>query len=525
MAIYSCNLKSIGRTTHAPGTAGAHIRYIARAEANPVVIAQHMPGEADAARNWIDRAERASRKNARMLDKIRIALPRELDEAQRAQLVRDFMADLSGGSRVPWFAGIHQTGDDSHNPHVHIAVHDRDGETGRRVLRLSDSTRDRIKAGLPGPKAVDWIRERWEEVCNRALKRAGLEERIDRRTLEAQGIDREPTIHIGPRASHIDGYVRRPASKEYVNGCGRLIDYPSIDKGKTRREFNAHIVDLNLERAARSDNPITAAWAAFEKDQLAKDRALENRLAGERYRRTAEMRNTAKRHNAEIRRLRGEARVKVRVTRKEVRERFKPARDKLRAEQQRQRAALKTRQGRLYLRFIAVIDFTGTTKRRREAERKALSATHKAQRNGLSERYRETMRFKLSAVKDRYEGLLKAAHAKRLKHLSALHDKHGAADRFADYDRQERETDREQSRLITERKIQEWEKRRTTSFAAGQDDGGGRSGKSGDGKGDSALARAFRRAKELEEQQERREAERRATERKDHGHGGGRGGR
>ena len=159
MAIYSCNLKSIGRTTHAPGTAGAHIRYIARPEADPVILTQHMPADAGEARNWIDRAERSSRKNARMLDKIRIALPKELDTAQRSELVREFMADLSGDNKVPWFAGIHQTGKDAHNPHVHIAVHDRDIETGRRVLCLSDSSRDRIKAGLPGPKAVDWTRK------------------------------------------------------------------------------------------------------------------------------------------------------------------------------------------------------------------------------------------------------------------------------------------------------------------------------------------------------------------------------
>jgi hypothetical protein len=35
MAIYSLNLKSIGRTTHAAGTAGAHLLYIARPEAKP----------------------------------------------------------------------------------------------------------------------------------------------------------------------------------------------------------------------------------------------------------------------------------------------------------------------------------------------------------------------------------------------------------------------------------------------------------------------------------------------------------
>jgi hypothetical protein len=165
------------------------IRYIARPEAKPVIIAGHMPANPLEARNWIDRAERASRKNARVMDKIRIALPRELDPAQRAALVRAFMADLTGGRQVPWFACIHQSGKDAANPHVHIDVHDREIGTGLRVLRLSDSTRDRIKAGLPGPKAVEWIRERWEAVCNDALGAAGHEVRIDRRTLATSAME------------------------------------------------------------------------------------------------------------------------------------------------------------------------------------------------------------------------------------------------------------------------------------------------------------------------------------------------
>ncbi|MGE3335581.1 MAG: MobA/MobL family protein [Rhodospirillaceae bacterium] len=498
MAIYSCNLKSIGRTTHAPGTAGAHIRYIARPEAEPVVVAQHMPSSPEAARNWIDRAERAERKNARMLDKIRIALPKELNKAARAQLVREFMNDLTGGKRVPWFAGIHQSGDDSHNPHVHIAVHDREIGTGKRVLRLSDSTRDRIKAGLPGPKAVEWIRERWEEVCNRALERAGCKERIDRRTLLAQGIDRKPTIHVGPRAAHIDGHVRRPKSKARVNGCGRVINYHAIDKGMTRREFNAQIVDLNLERAARSDNPIAAAWAAFEKEQLAKDRELERRLARERRQRTAEMRNTANRYNAEIRRLRTESRLRLRMARTEIRARYEPQRDALRQKQQRERDDLKSRQGRFYARIIAAMDFTGTTRRRREEARKRLSADHRAERQKLSERYREMQRLKVAAIKDNYEAQLEKAHGKRLMHLSALHEKHESAGRFADYERQQRETDREQSRLIAERKVQEWSKRRTASFAGSQDDEDKGEGKGSSGGGNS-LSRAFKKAQERQD--------------------------
>ena len=81
VAIYSCNLMSVGRTTHAAGTAGAHLRYISREDAEPVVQCEHMPASPAEARTWMDNQEAADRKNARVLDKVRLALPRELSPA------------------------------------------------------------------------------------------------------------------------------------------------------------------------------------------------------------------------------------------------------------------------------------------------------------------------------------------------------------------------------------------------------------------------------------------------------------
>ena len=73
------------------------------------------------------------------------------------------------------------------------------------------------------------MRLKWEEHANRALERAGHDVRIDRRTLEAQGIDRESTIHIGPRAQHIEDFLQRPESQVRTTATGREIDYPLID--------------------------------------------------------------------------------------------------------------------------------------------------------------------------------------------------------------------------------------------------------------------------------------------------------
>lgn len=458
MAIYSCNLKSIGRTTHEAGTAGAHIRYISRPDAAPEIFSQHMPDEPVEARTWMDNRERAMRKNARVIDKIRIALPRELTDVQRADLVQEFMFDLAGG-RVPWYAAIHQTGKDAHNPHVHIAVQDRDIETGKRVLRLSDSARDRRKAGLPGPKAVDWVREVWEASCNAYLEKVGIDARIDRRTLEAQGIDREPTIHEGPRAQHINDNVERPKSQKRINGCGRVIDYPAIDKGRTRREFNAQIIDLNLERAARSENPETALWAQFEKNQIVKDQELEKRLAREQRERTAALRDTSLLYAARIKRLRAERNLKTRAAIGKVRDKFAKRRDQLRDEQRQERQALKNEQSRLHIRIFTMLDFTGITRRRQEAARKALAKLHKAARRAFSERYQDQQKLATEAVKARYETQIKEQQHKRLQHLAQLKDHHEQAENFADIERQKREAAREHMWDITEARIAAWRKR------------------------------------------------------------------
>jgi hypothetical protein len=47
------------------------------------------------------------------------------------------------------------------------------------------------------------LRERWAVLTNEALQAAQRLERVDHRTLEAQGIDREPTKHLGPAVAGI----------------------------------------------------------------------------------------------------------------------------------------------------------------------------------------------------------------------------------------------------------------------------------------------------------------------------------
>lgn len=242
MAIFSLNHSAIGRSTHAAGTAGAHIGYITRSSACLTVMAERMPlavkgQRGGAARAWLDDQEAADRKNARVVDKVMLALPRELTAEQQAALVRDFAEEVTLG-RASWLAAVHQ--DHPDNPHAHLVIRDKDPETGKRVVGLSEKG------------STDRLREAWEIAANLALEKAGREERIDRRSLKDQGVDREATIHVGPQPAamarqgkQIDSQVREV---QKPRGGVREVRWPEIDGGRSRAVHNDRVRAKNAAR-------------------------------------------------------------------------------------------------------------------------------------------------------------------------------------------------------------------------------------------------------------------------------------
>lgn len=247
MAIYSLNHKAIGKQTQdSPYTAAAHIRYITRSKACRVALGRHMPEQAKEAQAWFVAEEDADRKNARMCDKVMIALPRELDAAQRIALVESFAERVTAG-RTPWFAAIHDLGKDENNPHCHLVFRDRCVETGKRVLHMSAGNSERRLLKERGIDAMTTERMRviWEHAANEALERAGEQARIDHRSLAEQGAEHQPTLHEGVRARQMEKRRQRPRSKarEVSNALtarsrSRSVDYQQIDQGRTRSEYN-----------------------------------------------------------------------------------------------------------------------------------------------------------------------------------------------------------------------------------------------------------------------------------------------
>lgn len=147
----------------------------------------------DRAELWNQAEAAETRKNARTAREIEIALPHELTDEQRRYLVQDFVREQFVRRGMVADVCIHapdRTGD-GRNYHAHILLTTREiGPEG-----FTGKNRDWNKA-----ETLEAWREAWERTANRHLERHGHEARIDRRTLKAQGIDREPTRHLGPQA-------------------------------------------------------------------------------------------------------------------------------------------------------------------------------------------------------------------------------------------------------------------------------------------------------------------------------------
>lgn len=211
MAIFSLHHSPISKNKHPSGRAGAHLRYISRASAEPSILSNGMPSDWRKAQCWINQQEQHDRRNARIADRLMVALPVQLSKEQRETLVQDYMREITRND-VAWYAAIHQHGEDAHNPHVHILIRDRSLINGRRVVKTSERG------------STQHFREKWSERANMALLRAFGDDapRIDHRSLKEQGIDREPTKHRG--------WQKSEASKEPKTWVKRIAESNGVSR-------------------------------------------------------------------------------------------------------------------------------------------------------------------------------------------------------------------------------------------------------------------------------------------------------
>lgn len=203
--------------------------------------------------NEVERVEKSAK--AQLCREYEMALPRELTREEQIKYVREFIHEEFVKKGMCADFSIHDKGDG--NPHVHILVTmrpiEKDGTWGTKQKKEYILDKDGNKQydkkkqtyKCKTIKTTNWdskeflqgIREAWAKAINRELERKNLPDRVDHRTLEAQGIDRLPTLH--------EGVAQREMKTKIAEGKMEPIEW-EYDKGK----INEDIKQANVQTAA-----------------------------------------------------------------------------------------------------------------------------------------------------------------------------------------------------------------------------------------------------------------------------------
>lgn len=175
----------------------------------------------DRATLWNAAEHAGVRRNSRLAREMLVLLPPELNPAQRIQLVQTFARELANRYGGAVDCAIHEPrpGSDQRNHHAHLLMTTREvtpqGLGHRTALELGG--REAHLRGL-GPTKAEYllIRERWAQMTNDALRDAGLEARVDHRSLKDQGINREPIPTIPEKVFYAEKRTGRTAAGDAI---------------------------------------------------------------------------------------------------------------------------------------------------------------------------------------------------------------------------------------------------------------------------------------------------------------------
>lgn len=141
------------------------------------------------------------RKNSCVAREFQVALPPELSPEQRRSLSRSFAREIADRYGVAVDLAVHdpKPGRESPNYHAHLLITTREvtptglgAKTGLDMQAVARAQRGLAHHG----EEYSAVRERWAIATNKALNEANLDVRVDHRTLAAQGIDRQPMVHV-----------------------------------------------------------------------------------------------------------------------------------------------------------------------------------------------------------------------------------------------------------------------------------------------------------------------------------------
>lgn len=227
MASYHLAVKTVSRSAGRSATAAAAYRsgasivceregvvhdYTRRSGVDhaEIVLPQGAPEWASDRTALWNAAERSeTRKNSTVAREFEIALPAELDADQRLNLALDFAREIAARHQVAVDVAIHAPGGegDNRNHHAHLLMTTR--QLGPEGLGAKTRELDQKTSG-----EVDHWRERWADIQNLALERAGSMERVDHRSHAERGLPDQPLPQLTPGQYKLERAEKAAAARE-----------------------------------------------------------------------------------------------------------------------------------------------------------------------------------------------------------------------------------------------------------------------------------------------------------------------
>ena len=214
------------------------------------------------------------RKDARVAREYIVALPHEATAKERQQLAVELSQYLANSYGIGVDLNIHaphrHKGTENNNHHAHILTTTRmvtpHGLGQKSDIELCNT--DRATRNLcSSADELKRIRAHWAELQNTVLAKYGIQ--VSALSLQDQGIDREPTLHLGPQATALErmgiateiGNINRAIEKDNADRALRcteldqqiMISNQLIDKLQThRRNLQSHERSQAIVRAHRA---------------------------------------------------------------------------------------------------------------------------------------------------------------------------------------------------------------------------------------------------------------------------------
>jgi hypothetical protein len=217
-----------------------------------IITPKNAPGWAYRRETLWNRVEVAEkRKDAQVAREIEISLPRELSPEQRVALVRAFVKQHFVKRGMVADIAIHcpRASDGKEQPHAHIML-------TLRPLKPDGSGFGNKERAWNDHALLEHWREQWATAVNQALADANSGERVDHRTLQAQGIPRAPLPHM-PHPI-ITGRIRQIAEEltgrvnQWQAARFRKLALPILDAIRGGNLIPLGVLAAQEEEAARN---------------------------------------------------------------------------------------------------------------------------------------------------------------------------------------------------------------------------------------------------------------------------------